>query len=202
MSQWFAAIQESLVSASGEPWALAVVFGLVLADAFLVIVPSETVVVALGALALSTGTPSLAALLCVAAAGAVIGDSLCYLLGRLTRRVNLPAWRPLVSALDRADRLLRTRAATLIITARYVPFARIAVNLTAGATGYPYRRFLPLSVLAGTGWACVTALSGAAVGAVVGDAPLIAVAVSVAVALAVGLSVDALTSRRSPPPLS
>lgn len=195
VTQWFADVQAALVHAAGEPWAMAVVFGLIVADAFLVVIPSETVVVALGALALSTGTPSLGVLLVVAAAGAITGDTLCYLLGRATRRMRPPRWRPLVVALDRADKLLETRAATLIITARYIPFARIAVNLTAGARGFPYRRFLPLSALAGVGWACVTALSGAAVGAVVGDAPLIAVGVSIVIAVAVGLGVDAITAR-------
>ncbi len=195
VTQWFADVESALVNAAGEPWAMVVVFGLIVADAFLVVIPSETVVVALGALALSTGTPSLPLLLLVAAAGAITGDTLCYLLGRATRRMRPPRWRPLILALDRADKLLEARAATLIITARYIPFARIAVNLTAGARGFPYRRFLPLSALAGAGWACVTALSGAAVGAIVGDAPLIAVAVSIVVAIAVGLGVDAFTAR-------
>jgi membrane protein DedA with SNARE-associated domain len=195
VTQWFAHVEDVLVHAAGEPWAMAVVFGLIVADAFLVVIPSETVVVALGALALSTGTPSLAVLLLVAAAGAITGDTLCYLLGRATKRMRPPQWKPLVRALDRADTLLATRAATLIITARYIPFARIAVNLTAGARGFPYRRFLPLSAMAGAGWACVTALSGAAVGAIVGDAPLIAVGVSIVIAFAVGFGVDAITAR-------
>ncbi len=197
MGQWVTDFEHGLIAAAGEPWALVALFALVVADAFLVVLPSETVVVALGALALSTGTPALGWLLLVAASGAVTGDSLCYLLGRLTRRAPLPRWRPLQSALERADRLLATRAATLIVTARYIPFARIAVNLTAGAREFPYRRFLPLSALAGMGWACVTALSGAAVGALVGNSPLIAVAASIAVALVVGLGVDAITSRLS-----
>ncbi|BDI22172.1 DedA family protein [Herbiconiux sp. L3-i23] len=186
----FTGLQDWLVDAASAPWLPFALFALVVLDAFLVVVPSETAVVALGSLALSTGSPNVVVVLIAAAAGAVVGDSACYLIGRaVTVR---PPSRPrlLASAFRRAERLLARRAAVLILTARYVPFARIAVNLTAGATRFHYRRFLPLSVIAGIGWAVFNVLVGAGVGAWLGTDPLVAVVVSVVVAIGLGIAVD------------
>lgn len=90
----------------------------------------------------------------------------------------------------------RRRAALVILIARYIPFGRVAVNLMAGATGFPYRRYLPLSILACSAWAVYNVGVGAAFGAWLGDYPVIAVAVSIAVAIAVGLLIDAVRLRR------
>ena len=74
---------------SGSPWLYPAVFLLVVGDAFLVVLPSETVVVALGALAGATGSPFLGLLIPVAALGAVVGDGLCFLIGR---RIGKDRW--------------------------------------------------------------------------------------------------------------
>lgn len=190
-------MQDWLIAAADSPWLGFALFGLVVLDAFFVIVPSETAVVALGSLALSTGSPSVAVVLLAAGAGAVVGDSACYLIGRLV--AVRPPTRPrlLAAAFQRAESLLQRRAAVLILTARYVPFARIAVNLTAGATRFPYRRFLPLSILAGAGWALFNVVVGASVGAWLGNDPLLAVAVSVLTAICLGVAVDYAAGRIS-----
>ena len=88
------------------------------------------------------------------------------------------------------------RPAALIFTARYIPFARIAVNLAAGASGLPLRRFLPLSAAAGLAWAIYNTVVGAAFGAVLSDLPVLAVVVSIAVAVTLGILVDTLVARR------
>ena len=91
---------------------------------------------------------------------------------------------------------MHRRPAALILTARYIPFARIAVNLAAGATRLPARVFLPLAAVAGTAWAVYNSVIGAVVGRLVPD-PVIAVVISVAVALVVGATVDAIGGRIS-----
>ncbi|MFF2273120.1 DedA family protein [Agromyces sp. NPDC058136] len=179
---------------AASPWILAMLFALVVGDAFLVVLPSETLVVALGALAATTGEPSPALVIPVAAAGAMIGDGLCYLIGR---RVGLDRWGwqrrgRVAAALAAARASVHRRTAVLVFTARYVPFARIAVNLAAGAGGVPLRRYLPLSAAAGLAWAGYNVAIGAAVGRVVGDSPLLAIAISVPLAIALGLVVDRL----------
>ena len=73
-----------------SPWLVPALFALVVGDAFLVVLPSETAVVALGALWATEGAPPLLAIVLAAAAGAVVGDGLCYLIGR---RIGLDRWR-------------------------------------------------------------------------------------------------------------
>lgn len=189
-------LTEAVIAVASSPWIYPIVFLLTVGDAFLVIVPSETVVVALGALAIAGGEPSLWLLVPVAALAAMVGDSLCFAVGRgvgLTRY----GWmrRPgIVRAFSWAAKALDRRAAAVLLTARFIPYARIAVNLTAGATGFRYRRFLVLTAIAGLCWALYNTVIGALVGAWLGANPLIAVAVSVVIAIALGLLVDRLTS--------
>jgi membrane-associated protein len=186
-----------LLELVGSPWLFPALFLLVVGDAFVVVLPSETAVVALGALAGATGSPALAILIPVAALGAMVGDSLCYLIGR---RVGWQRWgwqtRGRVgAALANARQTVLTRPAVLIFTARYIPFARIAVNLSAGAAGLPYRRYLPLSAAAGTGWAIYNVAIGMLFGRLMADTPVLAVVVSVVVAITVGATIDLVTRK-------
>lgn len=185
-----------LDAVAGSPWLYPAVFLLVVGDAFLVVLPSETVVVALGALAGATGSPLLAVLVPVAALGAMVGDGLCYLIGR---RIGVTRWdRGRVGAvLARVRTTVLTRPAVLNFTARYIPFARIAVNLSAGASGLPWRRFLPLSAAAGTGWALYNTLVGVLFGTALPQQPLLALGLSVVVTVTLGAGVDAVVRRLS-----
>ncbi len=179
------------------PWLYVALFVLVVADAFTVVLPSETVVVALASLSLSTGSPSIWILIPVATLGAIVGDNVCYLVGRRigTQRFRWMRGRRVAAAIDYARRALETRPAALILTARYIPFARIAANLTAGATRFRYARYLPLTVLAGLGWAVYNTVIGALFGAWLSANPVLAVVISVVVAITVGITIDAITAR-------
>ena len=190
-------VLEWLTGAAGSPWLYVGVFLLVVADAFTVILPSETVVVALASLALSTGEPSLWILIPAATLGAIVGDNLCYAIGRRigTSRFRWMRGPRVSSAIEYARRALDKRPASLILTARYIPFARIAANLTAGATRFPYRRYLPLTIVAGAGWALYNCVIGALFGAWLAAYPILAIVVSIAVAIALGVTIDAITAR-------
>lgn len=185
---------------AASPWALLVLFLLVVGDAFLVVVPGEAAVTAFGALAVTEGTPPLAAVIAVAALAAVVGDASCYLVGRV---IGIERWRwmrtaRVRAALGWARRRLDERTALVLFTARFIPFARLAVNLAAGASRVPAPRYLFIATLAACGWAAYQALIGAAVAALLPGGPVVAVAVSVVIALALGLAVDALVARRRP----
>lgn len=189
-------LTEAVLAVAGSPWIYPIVFVLAVGDAFLVVVPSETIVVALGALAVSGGEPSLWLLIPIAAFAAMVGDSLSFAVGRGIGLTKF-GWmrRPgVVNAFSWARNALDRRAAAVLLTARFVPYARIAVNLTAGATGFRYRRFLALTSIAGLCWALYNIFMGALVGAWLGANPLIAVAVSVAIAITLGLLVDRITT--------
>ena len=191
-------VEELLTEIAHSPWALPLLFALVLGDAFLVVVPGEAAVTALGALAVSEGRPALAAIVLVAAAAALAGDGACYLVGRT---IGLQRWRwmraPRSQAAFAWARLrLERRAALVLFTARFIPFARLAVNLTAGATRLPAPRYLAVAALAALAWALYQALVGAVVATLVPGGPVAAVVVSVAVAVGLGLAVDAVLARR------
>jgi membrane-associated protein len=193
--------ETTLLALAGSAWLFPALFALVVGDAFLVILPSETAVVALAALAGATGTPSLALLVPVAALGAIVGDSLCFAIGRAVGHERW-AWQKrgrLGAAIARARQTVLSRPAVLIFTARYIPFARIAVNLSAGAAGMRYRRYLPLSAAAGTGWALYNSAIGLVFGRALSSTPLLAIALSVVVAVALGVLVDLVARRRSAP---
>ncbi|WP_343892083.1 DedA family protein, partial [Agromyces luteolus] len=184
---------EWIVAVAGSAWLFPVLFALVVGDAFLVVLPSETAVVALGAIAGATGNPALPLVIATAAVGALVGDLACYAIGRWVG-VDRWAWqrRPRVAAaIDRVRATVERRTAVLVFTARYIPFARIAVNLAAGAARIPLARYAPLAAAAGIGWALYNVAVGGLVGAALGDRPLLAIAVSVAVAITLGLAVDA-----------
>lgn len=191
--------EDWIVELAASPWVLPGVFALVVLDAFIVVVPSETAVVALGALAASTGVPSPWLVVPVAALGAVIGDLLCYAIGR-SAGLDRWAWQrraPIARALARTRSTVERRTAVLVFTARYIPFARIAVNLAAGAARVPLRRYLPLSAGAGAAWAAYNTAMGAVVGAAFADHPFLGVVLSVPVAITLGLTVDAIVRRMS-----
>ena len=190
-------IADVALNLASSPWVYVVVFLLTVLDAFFIIVPSETVVVALGALALSTGAPDLAILIPVAGVAAIVGDSLTYLLGRAVglQRFGWMRRAGVVRVLEWARRAIDERAAAVLRTARFVPFGRIAVNLTAGASGFRYPRFLALTIVAGMCWATYNSIVGALFGSWFDDNPLLAVVVSVAVALVLGVLVDRATAR-------
>lgn len=191
-------IDELLASLAASPWALPLMFALVVGDAFLVVVPGEVAVTAYGALAASTGSPPLVAVVAVATAGALLGDLCCYAVGRW---VGLERWRWMRSArVGRAvtwarDRL-DARMALVLFTARFVPFARLAVNLTAGASRVPLPRYALVAGLAALGWSGYQALIGAAVAAFVPGGPMVAVIVSIVAAVGLGLLIDAALARR------
>lgn len=184
------------VSLDGS-WSLVVMSLLVVGDAFFVVVPGEVAVTALGALAVSHGSPALWAVILCAAVAATIGDLCCYLIGRYVRTER---WRwmraPRVQrALGWAGRRLDSGTATVLFTARFVPFARLAINLVAGASRIHPPRYLALAALAATAWAVYQAAVGAAVASIAPGGPLVAVPVSIGVAVAIGVLIDLWTRR-------
>jgi membrane protein DedA with SNARE-associated domain len=192
-------INAFILAAAASPWVLLVMFAVAAVDAVFPPVPSETVLVAAAAAAAASGTLVAVPLLClVAALGAMLGDNLAYALGRVvgTRRF---AWmrRPRVAAaFSHAERSLTRNGAALIIGARYIPGGRVAVNMSAGALGYPWGRFLPVSALAGVSWAVYGAGIGILAGSWLAHEPLLATVIGVLIAIVIGVIVDRIAALR------
>ncbi|GAB3599805.1 DedA family protein [Microbacterium tumbae] len=192
-------IPDAVAEALAGPWALSAMSLLVLGDAFFVVVPGEIAVTALGAFAISTGSPPLWAVILCAAAAAAAGDLLCYGIGR---SVGLERWgwmraERVQAAQLWARRRLDSGTAVVLFTARFIPFARLAINLVAGATRISLPRYLGLVLLAATGWAAYQAAVGALVAAIVPGGPVVALVVSVVVAVCIGALIDLVLRRRA-----
>nr|WP_242519694.1 VTT domain-containing protein [Microbacterium esteraromaticum] len=191
-------INELIAQAVASPWLFPVLFVATVIDGFFPPVPSESVLVAAAAVLAMTDATALVPLCLLAAAAATIGDNIAFWVGRRvgTRRFR---WmrRPRVAAtFDHARRAMDHSAAVLVLGARYVPVGRVAVNMSAGAVGYPWRRFLPLSALAGLCWSVFSISIGLVAGTWVRDQPLLAALLGVAIALLIGVMVDRVAALR------
>jgi membrane protein DedA with SNARE-associated domain len=102
----------------------------------------------------------------------------------------------IASAFARARQSLTRGGAGLIIGARYVPVGRVAVAMSAGALGYPWRRFFGLSSLAAVLWALYGAGIGLVAGNWLGDQPLLSATIGVGVALIIGVVIDRVSALR------
>jgi membrane protein DedA with SNARE-associated domain len=190
-------ITDVLVSAVSSPAALLVVFAVCMLDAFFPPVPSDIVLVAAVAVA-SAGSPALLVpLVLVAAIGAIIGDNIVFEIGRRagTTRYRWMRSRPMRAAIVGAERQLRARPASLIITGRYIPVGRIAVNLTAGSVGVARRTFVPLSIVAGVSWSLYMFGVAMLASAWIQDNPLLSAVIAAVSAVLLGLLVDRILGR-------
>jgi len=138
-----------------SPWIYLLVFAIAVIDGFFPVVPSETLVITTGAFAASTGEPNALLLLPVAAAGAVIGDHVSYLLGR-----RAGSGLKETKALKWAKKEVAERGGLILVVARYIPGGRTATTMTLGATHYPLRKFTLFDALAGVSWSVYSVLVG------------------------------------------
>ena len=166
-----------------SPWVYLVIVIVVLLDAFLPVVPSETVVIAAGVFAASLGSPNLFGVVATATAGAFVGDHVSYAIGR-SARGRLSRW---CGARHRARyewaRLsIEDRGGMLLVVARFVPGGRTATTLTMGAVGFPLRRFAAFDLLAAVSWAAYGALVGYFGGAAFEEEPITGLALGIGLA--------------------
>jgi membrane protein DedA with SNARE-associated domain len=186
------ALSVFIIDAAAQWWIYPLLLALCLIDGIFPPVPSESVVVALAAIAVSAGAPNIWLVVAVAAAGAIAGDNIAYLIGRSIGADRF-RWmqRPRVAAAFAwARRELDRRGALLILGARYIPVGRVAVNMTAGATGYNHRKFVLYSVVAGISWALYSVGIGALAGQWFHDHTLLAAGLAIVLALLLGLALD------------
>ena len=183
--------------AAASPWALALMAAVLIVDGFFPFVPGETLVVAVAAAAGAAGHNPLIAL-AVAILAAFAGDLIAYHLGR---RLGVERWAAgrhprIASAFGYARRRLDANPGSILLTAKFIPFVRVAVTMTAGSGRMPLRRYVPLALASVTLYTAfhvaIGALVGTATVAVLGN-PLIALLVSLGVGLAAGALVDVAT---------
>ncbi len=130
--------------AMASHWLLLVLFLAAAIDAVFPIIPSEGMVVTAG-MAAAAGHQNLLLVILVAMAGSVIGESVCYLMGRGSG----PALHRWMKRQERRQQLyekvstaLHKRGGLILVTVRYIPGARMVATLTAGATRYSFKKFV------------------------------------------------------------
>lgn len=125
-------------------------------DALLPWLPSESVIIALGAVTAGSTDPRIGVLVVLAAFGAFLGDNAAYLVGkRFGPAVERRLLRGDKGAQRRAwaERSLGRYGMRLIILCRFIPGGRTVITLTCGVIGYPRRRYLTATACAGILWA-------------------------------------------------
>lgn len=151
------------------PWVILSIAGLVVFGecALLVgmVLPGETVAVLAGAAA-AIGQTSLASVLVVVLAAAILGDNVGYAVGRrvgprLHRRVTNPARRQRLAG---AEARLRLRGGLAVFLGRWTPFVRSVMPSLAGISRMPYPKFLAWDLLGAGSWAIGSVLAGYAAG--------------------------------------
>ena len=172
-----------------------IAFGLPALDAILPVLPSESVIIALGVATAGSTDPRIALLVGCAAAGAFVGDNLCYLLGRrfghaVGRRffstpkgMRAHAW---------AERSLARHGAQLIVICRFIPGGRTAVTLTCGLTRYPRRSFIMATALAAVIWALYAFFIGRIGGRVFENEPWAGLAAGIGVSIIISAAIEGI----------
>jgi membrane protein DedA with SNARE-associated domain len=191
------AITQLVEGAMASYWLFPALFAFAAIDGFFPAVPSESLVVTAGVFAAADGTPNLALIIVAAALGAFVGDHVSYLLGRTAGERLRRRRSPKQAAVFRwAEQTLEQRGGTLIIVCRYIPGARTAVTLTAGAARYPLRQFSTFDGVAAVSWGVYSALVGFVGGAAFEDEPLKGVVLGLGLAISVALTVELLRHLR------
>ena len=143
-------------------------------DAVFPVLPSETAIIALGVATAGSADPRIALLVAFSAAGAFLGDNLCYLLGRrFGPRVERRFFASEKGKRRRAwaERSLERYGMPLIVVCRFIPGGRTAVTLCCGMVGYQRRRFVIATAAAGAIWASYSFFIGRLGGRAFEDKP-------------------------------
>jgi membrane protein DedA with SNARE-associated domain len=176
-----------------SPLSYLIAFGFPLLDAVLPIVPSESLVIALGVATAGSSDPRIFLLVAVAALGAFAGDNMSYYIGRrfgpwATRRFfkgDKGAARQ-----DWAERSLERYGMGLIIACRFIPGGRTAVTLSCGIIRYPWRKFCVATMIAAIIWATYAFLAGRIGGKAFENQPLIGFAIAFGGAVVISAMIE------------
>jgi membrane protein DedA with SNARE-associated domain len=141
---------------------LPLLFVVVMVESFGIPLPGETALIAFAVLA-SEGHYSLAWVIGLAAAGAIVGDNLGYwLIGRLGGRALFRRWgwlsRYAGRVLPRAEKLMGRHGGKTVFFGRFVSVLRYTVAWLAGLSRMDWWRFLFWNAAGGIAWATTVGL--------------------------------------------
>ena len=145
-----------------SPDAYAIVFALVAIESAGIPFPGETAVTVAG-IAAARGHLTIAWVIAVAAAAAIIGDNLGYLAGRRYGR-RIWTWGRLFRQrrerwLDEATAFMDDWGGYAVVAGRWITVARYTVAWLAGIERMRWGRFVVLNAIGGISWAATIALA-------------------------------------------
>lgn len=197
MGEWYDAIQHTIVSNAGEWWTYLVTGLLCWIDGFFPPLPSESIVIAMAALSETHGGPvQLWVLIVTACAGAWTGDNTAYWIGRKAPLEKLFRGERGAKLLANAHDLIHRRGPEVLLSGRFIPGYRIAINMVAGTVGLPAKRFMTITVFSTILWAGFSVGIGLAAGSLFQDRPLLGIIVGVALGLLVGWIIERIGTIR------
>lgn len=192
MVEFFLHLGEWALELVDSPWILLVLFVFTTIDGFFPMVPSESLVIGATVLIVSDGGMPLWLIWLAGAAGAFMGDFVAYHMGKWLplRRMRLFTSERGVRALEWAESALDRRATFIIMSARFIPLGRVAVNMTAGAVGFPLPRFGVIISFSAVLWAGYSILLGYVAGNILEEHPILAVAVGLVFGVSMGWVIE------------
>ena len=127
------------------------------------IIPGEAGMVVAGAAAARAGA-SLPTMILAAAAGAIAGDTVSYLIGRRWGMALIQRWEPIRRRLEpRAEQahvFFDRHGGAAVFFGRFVGVVRGVIPAVAGMAKMPYRRFLAWNVAASITWTAAVISAG------------------------------------------
>ncbi len=185
-------------------WGYVVLFGLIVMDGLVPVVPSETTATVFAAIVRSRHAEFLPYLVVSAWSGAWAGDQVAYALGHAK---PLHTWlhrgRRTSKLLHWSHNAFAKRGVMLIVVGRFLPGVRVAINFTAGVAGVRWPRFALLTMVTSGMWTCYIIASGWIAGHWLQAHPIRSLLGAMALSLVFGLVVDRIARwvvlrRRSP----
>jgi membrane-associated protein len=100
-------------------------------------------------------------------------------------------------AFRQAHKLIEERGGVILIVCRYIPGARTAITLTAGAVRYELRKFSFFDAIAALSWATYSAMVGYIGGEAFEEDPLKGLGLGLGIALGVSALVEVIRHVRA-----
>lgn len=141
---------------------LPLLFVVIMLESFGIPLPGETALIAFGVLA-SQGNYSIAWVIVIAAAAAIIGDNLGYwIIGRWGGRRLFERWGPLKryteNLLPRAEEIMQRHGGKTVFFGRFIAILRFTAAWLAGLARMEWWRFLFWNAAGGIIWATAVGL--------------------------------------------
>ncbi len=185
--------EETVTHLLGE-YGYGVVFGTIALEAMGVPLPGESMIIAAGVYAATTGKLNIGLVIAAAAAGAIMGDNAGYVIGRWAGFPLLKRYGSYVGLNDRrmdlGRYLFKKHGGKVVFVGRFIAILRTFVALMAGASHMEWKTFLLWNAVGGVAWTTLYATGAYLLGNVMQRLQgSIGIALAVVAVVAIGASI-------------